>query len=162
MRSAWKEAFKEEISNSKLLCGIFFLVPIVKRCRARSMKGSFWGQGGRQTLKKRMTSSEGRQDVTYTLLIWRRDPPKQGRGLKTSKCSPRSPLEVGLKWLIVKEFSVRNWDFWRGSFQLGFFSGCHPFPFMLLAWHRFTIGTRKKMPQSSLLLLISSLKASFQ
>ena len=38
----WKQAFEEEISNGKLLRGIFFLVPTVKRCHPRSMKRKGW------------------------------------------------------------------------------------------------------------------------
>ena len=40
-----------------------------------------------------------------------------GRAPGCLQASPRSSLlEVGLQWLICKEFSVRNWDFWKGSF----------------------------------------------
>ena len=47
---------------------------------------------------------DGRELTTVVFFFFERDPPEQGRGPKTSRCSPMSSaLEVGLKWLIFKE-----------------------------------------------------------
>ena len=75
----WKEAFKEEISNSKLLCGIFFLVPIVKRCHARSMKGKGWHPEKNPSWKEPLQKSQFLTENSFTMSHFR--PTSRGENL---------------------------------------------------------------------------------